>query len=137
MLSAVAISLGASLGALARWQLSLWLSPLPSHAALPWGTLAETAFGGDVISIDSGAMARAILAVGEQDLDPDGLLPPEGLTILGASGDHLLLDCGKQRLRVGDEVRFGVNYSALVRAMTSPFVEKKMIRAIKHTRSAG
>ncbi|WP_339344197.1 alanine/ornithine racemase family PLP-dependent enzyme [uncultured Alcanivorax sp.] len=105
--------------------------------SLPWGTLAETAFGGDVISIDSGAMARAILAVGEQDLDPDGLLPPEGLTILGASGDHLLLDCGKQRLRVGDEVRFGVNYSALVRAMTSPFVEKKMIRAIKHTRSAG
>ncbi len=105
--------------------------------SLPWGTLAETAFGGDVISIDSGAMARAILAVGEQDLDPDGLLPPKGLTILGASGDHLLLDCGKQRLRVGDEVRFGVNYSALVRAMTSPFVEKKMIRAIKHTRSAG
>ena len=105
--------------------------------SLPWGTLAETAFGGDVISIDSGAMARAILAVGEQDLDPAGLLPPEGLTILGASGDHLLLDCGKQRLRVGDEVRFGVNYSALVRAMTSPFVEKKMIRAIKHTRSAG
>ena len=105
--------------------------------SLPWGTLAETAFGGDVISIDSGAMARAILAVGEQDLDPDGLLAPEGLTILGASGDHLLLDCGKQHLRVGDEVRFGVNYSALVRAMTSPFVEKKMIRAIKHTRSAG
>lgn len=105
--------------------------------SLPWGTLAETAFGGGVISIDSGAMARAILAVGEQDLDPDGLLPPKGLTILGASGDHLLLDCGKQRLRVGDEVRFGVNYSALVRAMTSPFVEKKMIRAIKHTRSAG
>ena len=60
--------------------------------------------------------------------NPDGLLPPEGLTILGASGDHLLLDCGKLRLRVGDEVRFGVNYSALVRAMTSPFVEKKMIR---------
>ena len=105
--------------------------------SLPWGTLAETAFGGDVISTDSGAMARAILAVGEQDLDPDGLLAPEGLTILGASGDHLLLDCGKQHLRVGDEVRFGVNYSALVRAMTSPFVEKKMIRAIKHTRSAG
>ena len=25
----------------------------------------------------------------------------------------------------------------VVRAMTSPFVEKKMIRAIKHTRSAG
>ena len=36
MLTAVAISLGA----LARWQLGLWLSPLPSHVALPWGTLA-------------------------------------------------------------------------------------------------
>ena len=96
--------------------------------SLPWGTLAETAFGGDVTSTDTGDMSRAILALGEQDMDPGGLVPPDGLAILGASGDHLLIDCGKRRLQVGTEVRFAVNYSALIRAMTSPFVDKAMAR---------
>lgn len=99
-----------------------------SKPSLPWGTLAETAFNGDVTSTDTGDMCRAILAVGEQDMDPAGLLPPDGLVILGASGDHLLIDCGKRRLQVGAEVRFAVNYSALIRAMTSPFVNKTMAR---------
>ncbi len=96
--------------------------------SLPWGTLAETAFGGKTTVTDSGDMCRAILAVGEQDIDPAGLRPPDGLVILGASSDHLLLDCGKRSLQVGSEVHFGVNYSALVRAMTSPSVDKAMAR---------
>ncbi len=102
--------------------------------SLPWGTLAETAFGGDVVSTDTGDMCRAILALGEQDMDPAGLVPPDGLAILGASGDHLLIDCGKRRLQVGTEVRFAVNYSALIRAMTSPFVDKAMARG-RNTRA--
>ncbi|CUR45247.1 alanine/ornithine racemase family PLP-dependent enzyme [Alloalcanivorax xenomutans] len=100
--------------------------------SLPWGTLGETAFGEGVTSMDRGDMARAILAIGEQDLDPDGLWPPEGLSILGASSDHLILNSGAHRLQVGGEVRFGVNYSALMRAMTSPFVHKAMVRGIKN-----
>ena len=91
----------------------------------------ETAFGGDVTSADTGTMCRAILALGEQDMDPAGLVPPAGLAILGASGDHLLVNCGKRRLQVGTEVRFAVNYSALIRAMTSPFVAKAMARGRK------
>ena len=47
-----------------------------------------------------------------------------GVTILGASSDHLVLDTGAAPLPVGAEVTFGVDYSALVRAMTSPFVTK-------------
>lgn len=43
MLSVIAICTGASLGALARWQLGLWLS---TPGALPWGTLAANAIGG-------------------------------------------------------------------------------------------
>lgn len=43
MLHAIAICTGASLGALLRWQLGLWLSP-PGHLA--WGTLAANAIGG-------------------------------------------------------------------------------------------
>lgn len=38
MLTAIAICIGASAGALARWQLGLWLNQ--PTALLPWGTLA-------------------------------------------------------------------------------------------------
>lgn len=48
MLSVIAICLGASVGALARWGLGLWLSP---GAALPWGTLAANLIGGYLIGI--------------------------------------------------------------------------------------
>ncbi|WP_439113503.1 fluoride efflux transporter CrcB [Hydrogenophaga sp.] len=43
MPSVIAICLGACLGALARWRLSLWLNQ--SAALLPWGTLAANWVG--------------------------------------------------------------------------------------------
>ena len=46
------------------------------------------------------------------------------MAIVGASSDHLVLDVGSIGLAPGDEVRFHVGYSALLRAMTSPFVTK-------------
>lgn len=48
MLHIAAICIGASLGALSRWQLGLWLST-PGH--LPWGTLAANALGGYLIGV--------------------------------------------------------------------------------------
>ena len=36
------------------------------------------------------------------------------------------MDSGSTRLAVGAEITFQLNYSALVRAMTSPFVSKVM-----------
>lgn len=52
MLSIVAICLGASLGALARWQLGIWLNPeAVAGTALPWGTLAANLVGGYLIGI--------------------------------------------------------------------------------------
>ena len=88
----------------------------------PWGTIEETAFGAAAPGIDRGSRGRVILAVGVQDVDPAGLTPPAGMQILGASSDHLVLDGGTTVPALGDELRFGLNYSALVRAMTSPFV---------------
>ncbi|MGB5150132.1 MAG: hypothetical protein WBN99_09205, partial [Mycobacterium sp.] len=55
---------------------------------------------------------------------PVGLRPPEGITILGMSSDHLVVDLGDHPVTVGDEIAFGVAYGGLVRAMTSPFVAK-------------
>lgn len=49
MLQALAICLGASLGALARWQLGLWLNQ--PHSALPWGTLAANWIGAGLVGM--------------------------------------------------------------------------------------
>ncbi len=49
MLQVIAISLGATAGALARWQLGLWLNQ--SHSALPWGTLAANWIGAWLVGV--------------------------------------------------------------------------------------
>ena len=55
MLSVIAICVGACLGALARWQLGLWLNPPTSEAGLfPWGTLAANLMGGYLIGLCMG-----------------------------------------------------------------------------------
>lgn len=103
--------------------------------AEPWGTIAQGAFG-DVPARSGGAVAsggstrrvrQAILAVGRQDVDPDGLVPPPGVRVLGTSSDHLVLDVGDVDLPVGAEVSFGLGYGALLRAMTSPFVTQVLL----------
>jgi CrcB protein len=48
MLPVIAICIGASLGALARWGLGLWLNPV---ALLPMGTLAANLLGGYLVGI--------------------------------------------------------------------------------------
>ena len=48
MISVIAICIGASVGALARWGLGLWLSP---GAIIPFGTLAANLIGGYLIGI--------------------------------------------------------------------------------------
>jgi CrcB protein len=44
----IAICLGASVGALSRWGLGLWLSP---SGVIPWGTLVANLVGGYLIGI--------------------------------------------------------------------------------------
>jgi len=48
MWSIVAICIGASIGALARWGLGLWLSP---GGVIPWGTLAANLMGGYLVGV--------------------------------------------------------------------------------------
>jgi ornithine racemase len=92
--------------------------------AQPWGDRAQAAFGNPPLRTGSRPVHQAILALGRQDVDLDGLQPPAGITILGMSSDHLVVDLGDHPVAVGDEIDFGVAYGALVRAMTSPFVTK-------------
>jgi CrcB protein len=48
MLPVIAICIGASVGALSRWGLALWLSP---GGVIPWGTLAANLIGGYLIGV--------------------------------------------------------------------------------------
>jgi CrcB protein len=55
MVSVIAICIGASLGALGRWGLGLWLNPTATVAtaasAIPLGTLAANLIGGYLVGV--------------------------------------------------------------------------------------
>ncbi len=113
--------------------ISAWAKPCCSAAthsiaarSKPWGEIAQTAFGKKPPVEDRGPISQAIFAVGRQDIDPDGLMPPHGIEIMGASSDHLIADSGRDLLPVGTEITFQLGYGALVHAMTSPFVARVM-----------
>lgn len=91
--------------------------------AQPWGRIAQGAFGVAAPRTETGAIRQLLVALGRQDTDPAGLTPPTGIRMLGASSDHLVLDAGDHEVGVGEELRFGLDYSALVRAATSPYVD--------------
>ena len=76
---------------------------------------------------NKGIRKRAILAIGVQDVDPKGLKPlDEGAEVVHASSDHLIVDVTdvERKIKLGDVMRFRTNYSATLRAITSPFVDK-------------
>ena len=56
MHAVLAICFGACLGALARWQLGLWLSH--SSALIPWGTLAANLIGGYLVGVCVGVFQQ-------------------------------------------------------------------------------
>jgi ornithine racemase len=97
---------------------------LKTKPSKPYGKIAQDAFGHVPAFEDKGAMRRALLALGRQDVDVSAIKPRIKASVLGASSDHLILDARGSGLEVGAEVRFDVGYSALLRAMISPYVEK-------------
>jgi len=104
----------------------------------PWGDRGQNAFG-IVNSHPPGQGDRntVIVALGLQDVDTDGLVPPAGFRLLGASSDHLILDSGAHVPAVGAELRFEVNYSAMMRAMASPFVTRRYLPSVPPWSASG
>ncbi|TLP55494.1 alanine/ornithine racemase family PLP-dependent enzyme [Parasedimentitalea maritima] len=68
--------------------------------------------------------ARTILAVGQQDTDTSGLKFPSGMAFIGATSDHTVVDTAKSAVPVGSEMKMGMNYNALMRAMSALDVAK-------------
>ncbi|WP_061960569.1 alanine/ornithine racemase family PLP-dependent enzyme [Demequina flava] len=94
----------------------------------PWGLRAQSAFGTVAAPRERGSIVQTLVALGRQDVDPEGVTPPAGFHVLGSSSDHLVLET-PTRMPAGTEVRFSPSYSALLRAMTSPFVAERLVTA--------
>ncbi len=104
---------------------------LESKPSIPIGDRGQDAFGNTVEFVDRGIRKRAILNLGRQDVDIEGLTPEdEGIIVLGGSSDHLVLDVSDahETIALGDEIGFMPTYSALLAASTSPYVEKVAIK---------
>ncbi len=95
---------------------------------MPWGRSGQNSFGETVEAEDRGSVWQTILAIGRQDTDPTDMAAPDGVEILAASSDHLVVET-RDRMCPGDEIRFVPGYSALLRSMTSPFVAKLLCQS--------
>lgn len=76
---------------------------------------------------NGGQVNRAVLAIGQQDTDPSTLGLPLGFEFVGTTSDHTVVDTAKSTLPVGSEIKMGLNYSALIRAMSASDVTKNVL----------
>ena len=95
--------------------------------SVPYGEACQNAAGGVPEFSDRGEIRRIILSIGSQDVVVSGLTPRAGIDILGASSDHLILDCGSGEYVAGDQLEFDLDYGALLSVMTSPYVKKVIV----------
>jgi len=96
----------------------------------PIGQIGVDAFGKIPEFEDKGLRIKGILAVGRQDITPDGLYPEDArLKILGASSDHLIIDFTDSEgdYQVGCIIKFRLHYGAVLQAFTSKYVTKEYI----------
>ena len=100
---------------------------LQEKPSMPEGEFGVNAFGEKVEFTDIGFRKRAILSVGRQDTDYEGLeCLEEGIVVLGSSSDHLILDVTEatRKLQVGDVVEFSLSYGAVLAGFTSKYVSR-------------
>lgn len=98
--------------------------------SLPIGEVGKDAFGQVPEYEDRGVITRAILGIGKQDTDIDEMIPVDDrIEILGGSSDHMILDMShcEEDYKVGDTVKFTMRFGALLKAFTSPYVEKEYV----------
>ena len=89
-------------------------------ARTPFANVGET----DLQSGDRGY--RAILTVGQLDTEISGLTPiGDNIQIAGASSDLTVLNLGEEdhHIKIGDTMKFRVNYGALLRLMSCKYID--------------
>jgi len=103
---------------------------LKEKPSVPVGISGVDAFGQKPTFVEKGKRLKGILALGRQDIVVSGLIPvDEGLEILGASSDHLIIDFTESNKSyvVGDTVEFRLQYGALLAAFTSKYVTREYV----------
>ncbi|WP_020060565.1 alanine/ornithine racemase family PLP-dependent enzyme [Bacillus sp. 123MFChir2] len=97
--------------------------------SMPRGVIGRDAFGQVPSFEDKGERLRAIVAIGRQDLDINGLrVSNKNIEILGGSSDHLIVDITDSTPhRIGDKMTFVPAYSALQSGMVSSLVRKQYV----------
>jgi len=115
-------------------QRTMWLEAelveVRKKPSVPVGPFGADAFGQRQVFEDRGNRMRAIAAVGRQDVRIEGLVPElEGISILGASSDHLILDVedAPVPLAQGDKLKFFPDYGAMLALATSPYVPFEVV----------
>lgn len=96
----------------------------------PIGNIGMDAFGNIPYIEDMGLRDRAILAIGRQDINFEGVTPVDSsIKVIGGSGDHFIIDVTDCNLQysTGDEIGFKINYGCLLKSMTSPYINKVKI----------
>jgi len=99
----------------------------------PVGEIGESAFGEEVVQ-ETGEWGhggertqRAVLNVGRLDVPFEHLIPfDEGINIVGGASDLLVVDVSesKEDYKLGDEIRFRLDYAALLALMHSRYVDR-------------
>ncbi len=106
---------------------------LKEKPSLPEGKIAKDAFGNIPHFEDKGIMKRAILGIGKQDVIFTSCFPIDrDIEIIGGSSDHMILDITKaqKRYRVGDVIRFEVEYPAMLYLFNSSYVDKIFVEEV-------
>lgn len=97
----------------------------------PIGKIGKDAFGGIPTFEDKGIRKRMICAIGKQDIDFGTMTPlDEKIEIFGGSSDHIILDGTDSEIdyKVGDKIKFKLAYVSVLRAMTSEYVSKEIVK---------
>jgi ornithine racemase len=93
----------------------------------------------DVSPFDNGALQggepgerghRALVAIGQLDTEVSGLVPLDpGHSLVGATSDISVVNLGENGggLRVGDNIAFRPDYSAVARAMSSKYMRRELV----------
>ena len=106
--------------------------------SVPIGEIGHDAFGNVPVFEDNGLRKRAIVALGRQDVNIDGLIPLDSMMhVLGASSDHLIVDVtdAKANITVGSQISFRLNYHGLLFLCNSKYVKKVYKKSNKANRS--
>ena len=100
----------------------------------PKGTITTNAYGEPSIFLNkkpNGKEVRiqALLNVGRQDVIEKKLIPKDDIEIMSATSDYIIVDLKKnsKNFKLGDELRFDLDYEALLHLMTSPYISKVFI----------